>query len=437
MTMTVADTAAQPPDTATATNTFAATSMQCTAVSQCNAVGPAARSTPASCQLFFSSYKDTGVNMNPNTDQVMTDVLGWAELASVAAINVGLSALTFGFAVGEYGSENRGEIDGAAFAEANIADWSNVGLKFMLSAGGGTENGLFTCGSDVGMETFLNRYASSQLQGVDFAVMEGQEQSVINDLVVRVQASQSAHPNLRFSFSFYTLGGLGPVALGQDGQNTMSAIQNTSLTDYYINLWSADYGIPDEPTCTLANGACDMGAWAIAAATNLNNEYNVPYDQIELTVMIGGNDAPGETFTLSNVDTVSEFILQNGLVGLHFWSLDRDVDCLGDPGARCLTAIPTGPLVHSALRKGSSPMACDLTHCWARKLFAGALGIDFFFLVLEQSAFFYPMLFCCYPNWLNVVIYTFRLPHISRGYWYSLQLRWQSGSEMESCLGSI
>ena len=60
------------------------------------------------------------------------------------------------------------------------------------------------------------------------------------------------------------------------------------------------------------------------------------YNRIELTPMVGGNDTTDETFSLTDVDTVSAWVLQNGLAGVHYWSLDRDVDCApGFASATC------------------------------------------------------------------------------------------------------
>lgn len=53
----------------------------------------------------------------------------------------------------------------------------------------------------------------------------------------------------------------------------------------------------------------------------------VPYNQIELTPMIGGNDVVTETFTLADASTISSFALNKSLAGIHFWSFDRDDDC--------------------------------------------------------------------------------------------------------------
>jgi chitinase len=70
-----------------------------------------------------------------------------------------------------------------------------------------------------------------------------------------------------------------------------------------------------------------MGQSAIQAAYNLHDHWGVPYTNIELTPMIGGNDVSSEQFTLDDVDTISRFARSSGLAGLHYWSYDRDRDC--------------------------------------------------------------------------------------------------------------
>jgi hypothetical protein len=94
-----------------------------------------------------------------------------------------------------------------------------------------------------------------------------------------------------------------------------------------------DYGSTSPNNCVVgSNGKCDMGRSAIQAAVNLHNYYGVPYGQIELTPMVGGNDTQDETFSLADVATMSSYAAQNGLAGVHFWSLDRDHDHDCAPG---------------------------------------------------------------------------------------------------------
>ena len=88
-----------------------------------------------------------------------------------------------------------------------------------------------------------------------------------------------------------------------------------------------DYGAATSDNCVVVDGKCQMGQSAVKAAQSLHEQYSIPYSQIELTPMIGGNDTPNETFTLEDADTVSAFAAANGLAGVHHWSLDRDTDC--------------------------------------------------------------------------------------------------------------
>jgi hypothetical protein len=128
----------------------------------------------------------------------------------------------------------------------------------------------------------------------------------------------------------------------------LQAIQSAGLswTNVFINLMAMDYGTASSSICAVGpNGMCDMGQSAINAAQALHSTYSVPYSSIELTPMIGGNDAAGETFTIANVATVTAFAKTNGLGGLHFWSFDRDVDCApGSASATCNTYGLAGTL---------------------------------------------------------------------------------------------
>ena len=83
-----------------------------------------------------------------------------------------------------------------------------------------------------------------------------------------------------------------------------------------------------------------MGQSAMQAAYDLHDRWSVPYANIELTPMIGGNDVQGETFTLADAATVARFALAQGLAGVHYWSYDRDVDC--PPGAASATCNSVG-----------------------------------------------------------------------------------------------
>jgi hypothetical protein len=278
------------------------------------------------------------INANWNTFVISTNVTGTAS-SVLSVMPSGLSTVTWAFATGECGSESWGGITSAEIA-TNVSSWVSAGKKYIISTGGA--NGVFTCGSDSGFAAFISAYNSANLIGVDFDIEGGQSQAVIQALVARVAAAQSKYPNLRFSFTIATLGGNAGNSLNQYGQWVVAAIQASSpaLKNYTINLMTMDYGSTSASNCTVVSGACEMGQSAVAAAQNLHSYYGIPYSNIELTPMIGGNDTQGETFTIADVSTVSSFVLSNKLAGVHFWSLDRDVDCA--PGSSSPTCNSYG-----------------------------------------------------------------------------------------------
>ena len=295
---------------------------------------PTPPSPPPSGSVTYGPYKDITVSMNWNTNVISTAVSG--TLSPVLSVKPAkLKEITWAFATGACGSENWGGLQAAAVASANVQNFVNAGTKYIISTGGAA--GSFTCANDTDFETFVNRYASSSLIGIDFDIEAGQSSADIDNLVTRVKNSQSKHPGLRWSFTLATLGGNSAQSLGSMGVTVMNSIKSHGLTGYIVNLMAMDYGSAIASNCTLnSSGKCDMGKSAIQSAVNLHNYWGVPYSQIEITPMIGGNDATDETFSIADVTTLSNWVKANGASGIHFWSLDRDVDCApGFASATC------------------------------------------------------------------------------------------------------
>jgi hypothetical protein len=308
--------------TTTSAGTTAGTS---TGTAAGNTTGGTTSTGTFSGDFLFSPYKDVSISTNWNTTVISTAVTGTLTPLLEAAPEP--KAFTWAFATGECGSENWGGISGSALATANLPTWTAANKDYILSTGGAS--GVFTCGSDAGFSAFLDRYASKNLIGVDFDIEAGQTSDVLAALIARVKAAQSnpKYAKLRFSFTVATLGGSNTNNLGTMGVAVMTALQAGGLNNYFINLMTMDYGSALATNCTLKGDQCDMAQSAIQAAKTLNSTYQLPYKQIELTPMIGGNDTQGETFTLDDVASVMAFAKANGLGGVHIWSLDRDKDC--------------------------------------------------------------------------------------------------------------
>jgi hypothetical protein len=304
--------------------------------------------------LIFSAYKDTSINLNWNTNIVSTSVSGTATPLATDLAGAGGKTITLAFATGECGSENWGGVQGAAMATANAGLLANANIDYILSTGGAA--GSFTCGSDAGFATFLSRWASPHLIGVDFDIEAGQSQAVIGDLIRRIAAAHSAYPGLRFSLTLATLannngastaqslGANAPDSFNVYGDWTLAAVHTTFGATWpsfvTVNLMTMDYGSPSAGVCVVSGGLCEMGQSAVQAAYNLHDKFGVPYGNIEITPMIGGNDVQSEHFTLGDVDIVASFAIAHGLAGYHYWSYDRDVDC--PPGSASPTCNSLG-----------------------------------------------------------------------------------------------
>jgi len=282
--------------------------------------------------LLFSPYKDVTINMNWNTYQMQSAVEG-SDLPVVGANSLvsnyipKLPAITLAFATGACGSETWGGASAAQWAAENIPQLHNANLNYVVSTGG--QAGTFTCGSTAGMESFIARYTSPNLVGIDFDIEGGQSAADIQNLVSSAAGAQAQYPNLQFSFTLATLaasdGSYGGV--NSLGNEVVQAVLGSSLKNYVINLMTMDYGNTSSSVCVVVSGSCEMGQSAIQAVKNLEHTYGIPASKIAVTPMIGLNDNTSETFTPADVDTLTAYAASNGLAGLHLWSLDRDTPC--------------------------------------------------------------------------------------------------------------
>ncbi len=124
---------------------------------------------------------------------------------------------------------------------------------------------------------------------------------------------EAANPGLRVQ---YTLGVLesGFTQAQMDVLNNARA--NGTRVDL-VNIMAMDYGHPVPDMFAAATSA------AQAARTWLNNN-GFAGTQLGITPMIGANDTPGETFTLSNASSLVTWANNNGVTELAFWSVGRD-----------------------------------------------------------------------------------------------------------------
>src|SRR5690348_14815057 len=211
--------------------------------------------------LLFSPYKDVTINMNWNTYQMQSAVEG-SDLPVVGSGSLvsnyipKLPAITLAFATGACGSETWGGASAAQWAAENIPQLHNANLNYVVSTGG--QAGTFTCGSTAGMESFIARYTSPNLVGIDFDIEGGQSAADIQNLVSSAAGAQAQYPNLQFSFTLATLaasdGSYGGV--NSLGNEVVQAVLGSSLKNYVINLMTMDYGNTSSSVCVVVSGSC-------------------------------------------------------------------------------------------------------------------------------------------------------------------------------------
>jgi chitinase len=287
---------------------------------------------------------DMGINLNWNTNVFSSEVTGTLQ-PLISVMPAGDSTITLAFATGTCGSETWATLPAATIIAANMPAFVASSKYYIVSTGGA--DGAFECPTTSAFLSFVKSYYTSHMLGVDFDIEAGQSQAVITQLATDVKAAEAVYPSLRFSFTVGTLGQIAAngTALGTYGVDVMNAIKSVGLTKYTVNLMAMDYGSASAYNCIVVSGACEMGQSAVQAAEDLHSQFSVPYSQIEITPMIGGNDSQGETFTIADVATVSSFVKQNGLAGVHFWSFDRDKDCApGSSSSTCNTYGTAGTL---------------------------------------------------------------------------------------------
>jgi hypothetical protein len=292
--------------------------------------------------VVLGAYKDTGINLDFNTNTISTLVPGARTPLATDLTANHARAVTLAFATGACGKESWAGVDGATLAHVNAPLLDAAGVSYVVSTGGAA--GAFTCASDADFATFLARWMSPHLVGVDFDLEVSQPQAVITDLVRRIAPAHAAHPGLRFSFTIATLANTAAgESLNATGVATVQALTTVfgaTLPSYVtINLMTMDYGGPSTFVCAVVNGACDMGQSAVQAAKDLNANHHIPFANIEITPMIGGNDVQTNIFRLTDVNTVASFATANHLAGVHYWSYDRDIDCGAGPASATCNSI--------------------------------------------------------------------------------------------------
>lgn len=301
----------------------------------------AAAAAAAAAAPLTGAYKDVSLGIDVAT-------LRMPEPAWMPPSRPG-NVLVWAFATGECGQERWGEFDTDDFARINVAAHERAGRDFIISTGGEADG--FFCADDAGMRRFMARYASPRLVGLDFDIERKQSAEQIDSLVRRAQAVQRAQPSLRISFTIATHAASDGTrrSLNATGEQVLQSLAAAGFDQAIVNLMVMNYGPADARWCVVNKKAkrCDMARSALQAARNVHDKYGIAWRRIALTAMLGQNDVQGNVLSLADATALARGARRLGLVGVHWWSQDRDKPCARGqprvaPNCHALPGVPPG-----------------------------------------------------------------------------------------------
>lgn len=137
-----------------------------------------------------------------------------------------------------------------------------------------------------------------------------------------IAAMQKANPSLHVSFTLPVL----PTGLTADGINVVRDAIGAGVNLNAVNVMAMDYGWSDtqmgQDAINAANATVSQLATLMPGKTAAQLRA-----MIGVTPMIGINDVAGETFTLSDAQTLLNYALGNGFGVLSMWAATRDSQC--------------------------------------------------------------------------------------------------------------
>ncbi len=285
---------------------------------------------------LFAPYQHVAEHVTADNLKIQTSVYGQPQALirnGRSVLPASISSAIWGFASGECGQEVWGGHNADQFAQANVADFNQAGLAYLISTGG--QAAMFTCASDEGMRQFVERYQSPMLKGIDFDIEGQQSDQQIEDLVLRARYLQQNFPHLRLSFTLATHAGSDArrASLNRTGELVVRLLKQHQVNSAIINLMVMDYGKASRQVCVVKSlgpaktKRCDMGKSALQAVQNVASKYDLSYSRLAVTAMIGVNDVLENVFSLRDAQQMLDDARNYGYAGVHYWSLDRDRSC--------------------------------------------------------------------------------------------------------------
>lgn len=296
--------------------------------------------------FIYAPYKDTSIHYNTNNNVISTRISsqGGNSLQPFAqSFPDRNKTVVLGFMTGQCGNETWAKwgsnIRGQVMADANVDKLVDHNIDYILSTGGAND-GVLDCRVDnrngqldvnkakEALEKTVKRYSSKDLIGLDYDienVISLRRAPALLKATAALQKQRQQEGKKPLQISLTLASGGGSSSINYTGQQALKEARQAGLENFVVNLMTMNFGA----NCIKQSNSnrCDMGQSTIQAAKLLHKNYDMPYDRIALTPMIGRNNTQGEYTTINDMKEVAKFVKRNDLAGLHFWSYDRDKAC--------------------------------------------------------------------------------------------------------------
>lgn len=306
----------------------------------------------------FLPYKDLTINAkwDPISNSMQPESL--VKIGEAANLTYGM---TGAFIVSDYSQACSPSWGGYSdysvakeWGKVAISDFIKKGYKFKISFGGAS--GVYleqACSTQAELHQALKLVANTYaVKDFDFDI----EGAAITDTASNKKLANTLKELLQTDPS-YTFSVTLPVlttGLTPDGINVVDIFKQFQVP-ISVNIMAMDFGGP----------IADMGAAVAQSMDNTAAQIQKLYPEksaaeiramIGVTVMIGVNDAQGETFTAKDLEKIRNKAAEEGWGLISFWSIDRDHPCPESKWAQptCSgTAVPDWG--YSQIVEGASP----------------------------------------------------------------------------------
>lgn len=274
------------------------------------------------------------------------------------------------------GAYSLSEAEGALNLSRRIAQYRDIGGKVIVSFGGQAGTDLAAaCPSSTSLkhayDEVLTTYRTTEID-LDIEGTMVSNTAAVTRAAVALASLQGDARRATHHLGIWVTLPVGEAGLTSDGTRVVNIMLSHHVALAGVNALAMDYGsrLPGSSMVTTIESS--LSGTETQLATLFANHHMAlstaqVWNRMGATVMIGVNDSAGEQVTIGDALSLKQFVAQNHLGRISFWSLNRDSQCgsnfavLATLSTTC-SGVPQRTLQFSSIfntlgAAGSSPSA--------------------------------------------------------------------------------